>query len=128
MRLALRHTVRIMEQAAFDPFRGGRLGGLTDEIVADDAACDAWIRANSHSAYHLCATCKMGKVVDATGRVFGVDNLRVIDASVFPSLTSGNLNAPTIMLAEKMADAVLGLKLPPMAVEWVQPTHKVPAV
>ena len=50
----------------------------------------------------------MGKVVDTEGRVMGIDSLRVVDASIMPSMTSGNLNAPTIMLAEKLADSILG--------------------
>jgi len=66
------------------------------------------VRDNSHSGYHLSCTNKLGKVVDArTAEVLGCKNLRVIDASVMPSMSSGNLNAPTIMLAEKLSDAVL---------------------
>ena len=58
--------------------------------------------------YHLSCTCAMGKVVDAEGRVKGVETLRVADASIMPSMTSGNLNAPTIMMAELLADRIRG--------------------
>jgi len=128
MRRAVRHTVHILSQPALDPFRGPRLGGLTDATIADDGALDDWIRNKSHSAYHLCSTCAMGDVVDGEGRVQGTENLRVVDASIMPDLTSGNLNAPTIMMAEKIADAIRGRQLPPSSAEWVQPTQAVPEV
>jgi len=74
-----------------------------------EAQLDAFIRSETHSAYHLSCSCAMGKVVEpTTGKVFGTSNLRVVDASIFPSMTSGNLNAPTIMLAEKLSDSILG--------------------
>merc|ERR1711959_333019 len=85
-----------------------------DLDLSDDDAVDAWVRANSHSAYHLSCTCAMGSVVDASGRVLGLEGVRVADASIMPSMTSGNLNAPTIMLAEKIADAICGKQLPPV--------------
>jgi choline dehydrogenase len=128
MRRAVRHTVHILSQPALDPFRGPRLGGLTDATIADDGALDDWIRSKSHSAYHLCSTCAMGDVVDGEGRVQGTENLRVVDASIMPDLASGNLNAPTIMMAEKIADAIRGRRLPPSSAEWVQPTQAVPEV
>jgi choline dehydrogenase len=127
MRRAVRHTAAILAQPSLDPFRGPRLS-LTDAILADDAALDAWIRARSHSAYHLCSTCAMGDVVDGDGRVLGTEGLRVADASIMPDLPSGNLNAPTVMLAEKIADAIRGRRLPPSSAEWVQPTHDVAEV
>jgi choline dehydrogenase len=61
-------------------------------LLAADADVDAWIRASGQSAYHLSCSCAMGKVVDAAGRVLGVEGLRVVDASIMPSVTSGNLN------------------------------------
>lgn len=95
-----------------------------EEIMpGKDADLDEYIRQHVESAYHPCGTCRMGRspnendkaVVDNEGRVFGVDGLRVADASVFPSITNGNLNAPVIMVAEKMADHILGRDpLPPV--------------
>ena len=75
---------------------------------------DAFVRAKCDTAYHPSCTCKMGSesdpmtVVDSNLRVLEVDNLRVVDASIMPSVVSGNLNGPTIMLAEKAADIILG--------------------
>ncbi|KXJ05253.1 Choline dehydrogenase, mitochondrial, partial [Exaiptasia diaphana] len=89
----------------------------THELGKDaqtDEEIDAFIRQYADTAYHPSCTCKMGDsddnmaVVDNQGRVFGVENLRVIDSSIMPSIVSGNLNAPTIMIAEKMADCILG--------------------
>ncbi len=79
-----------------------------------DADLDAFIRDEVESAYHPCGTARMGDandpdaVVDAEGRVIGTEGVRVIDSSVFPRITNGNINAPTIMVAEKMADHILG--------------------
>lgn len=122
-RNALRLCVEIMHQQAFDPFRLRRLSPDGDFDLEDDAAVDAWIRRNSHSGYHLSCTCAMGRVVDAQGRVIGLDGLRIVDASIMPSMTSGNLNAPTIMLAEKIADAVRGVELPAEEAPWFKPEH-----
>merc|ERR1711957_702102 len=109
---------------AFDPFVKKPYSPDGDFNIDDDAAVDAWVRQNSHSGYHLSCTCAMGKVVDEEGKVFGVEGLRVVDASVMPSMSSGNLNAPTIMLAEKMADAIRGVKLPPQEdVKWYVPEN-----
>jgi len=82
--------------------------------VQSDEQIDAFIQEYADTAYHPSCTNKMGDsadllaVVDNQARVFGVDNLRVIDASIMPSVVSGNLNAPTIMMAEKLADCILG--------------------
>ena len=94
-----------------------------------DAELDAFIRDEAESAYHPCGTARMGRaddpdaVVDPQGRVIGADGLRVIDSSVFPRITNGNINAPTIMVAEKMADHILGRA--PLARDnrapWVHP-------
>ena len=85
--------------------------------VSSDAGVDAWIRQNAQSAYHPCGTCRMGEpgqsVVDGEGRVHGIDALRVVDASIFPAITNGNLNAPTIMVAEKIAASMTGSTLAP---------------
>ncbi|CAE8655260.1 unnamed protein product, partial [Polarella glacialis] len=89
-----------------------------------DDSVDAWIRQNGHSGYHLSCTCAMGKVVDAEGKVLGLEGLRIADASIMPSMTSGNLNAPTIMLAEKIADNIRGATPLPADEEadWHVPT------
>ena len=95
--------------------------------MTDDAGIDAFLRAKADSAYHPCCTCRMGTdpdaVVDPECRVRGLDGLRVVDASIMPSMVSGNLNAPTIMLAEKAADLIRGAApLPPAeAPVWEAP-------
>ncbi len=108
MRKAVRLADEIIQQPAFQSYKGARLAPGPELDLENDDAVDAWVRSSSHSAYHLSCTCAMGKVVDTSGRVFGVDSLRVVDASIMPSMTSGNLNSPTIMLAEKLADNILG--------------------
>jgi choline dehydrogenase len=83
-----------------------------------DAELDAFIREHAESAYHPCGTARMGRaddpgaVVDPECRVIGVQNLRVADSSIFPRVTNGNTNAPSIMVGEKAADHILGRKLP----------------
>ena len=112
MRAGLRLTREIFGQAAFAAYVGAELS--PGDGVVDDMAIDAFIRAHAESAYHPCGTCKMGArddamaVVDAQTRAIGIDALRVVDASIMPLVTTGNLNAPTIMLAEKAADHILG--------------------
>lgn len=112
-RQCIRLTREIMQQPAMDDYRG-------DEIqpgpnVNSDAEIDVWVKENIESAYHPAGTCKMGEasdplaVVDKDCRVHGLDNLRVVDASVFPTLPNGNINAPVIMVAEKIADVILGI-------------------
>uniref|UniRef100_A0A8C6TIA5 Choline dehydrogenase n=1 Tax=Neogobius melanostomus TaxID=47308 RepID=A0A8C6TIA5_9GOBI len=102
----------IFAQKAFDPFRGAEV--LPGPSVQSDAEIDAFVRRKADSAYHPSCTCKMGSpsdpmaVVDPSTRVLGVDGLRVVDASIMPSIVSGNLNAPTIMMAEKAADIIKG--------------------
>jgi choline dehydrogenase len=103
----------IFAQKAFDPYRGEELepgAGKTS-----DADIEAWIRARSETIYHPVGTCKMGSdamaVVDSQLKVRGVEGLRVIDASVMPTLIGGNTNAPTIMIAEKAADMIKGQAL-----------------
>ena len=82
--------------------------------VASDGALDAFIRKTAITVHHPAGTCRMGvegdplAVTDDEGRVFGVQGLRVVDASLMPDLTSGNINAPVIMIAEKIADRVRG--------------------
>jgi choline dehydrogenase len=109
-RAAIRLTREIFAQPAFAPYRGAELQPGPD--VQTDTEIDAWIAANCESAYHPSCTCKMGTgpdaVVDAEARVHGIEGLRVVDSSIMPTITSGNLNAPTIMIAEKAADMIRG--------------------
>jgi choline dehydrogenase len=108
----VRLTREIFAQSAFDPYRGREIQPGAD--VQTDGQIDAFIRAHVESAYHPSGACKMGSsddplaVVDADARVIGVQGLRVVDSSIMPSVTSGNLNAPTIMIGEKAADIILG--------------------
>ena len=118
MRACVRLTREIFAQEAFAPYRGEELSPGAE--VRDDEAIDAFVRRNVESAYHPCGTCRMGDpadpatVVDPQARVVGLEALRVVDSSIMPAITTGNLNAPTIMLAEKCADAILGrAPLPP---------------
>ena len=116
-RRALREGAKMMRQvaaqAALDEFRTEEL--FPGKDVQTDEELDAWIRANSETIYHPVGTCRMGPVgdpmavVDPELRVQGLKGLRVIDASVMPSLIGGNTNAPTIMIAEKASDLILGL-------------------
>jgi choline dehydrogenase len=125
-RTCIRLTREILGQRAFDPWRGEEL--VPGPQAQSDAALDAAIRAHAESAYHPCGTCRMGRaddpeaVVDPQGRVIGVEGLRVADSSIFPRITNGNLNAPSIMVGEKIADHVLGRRLPPANDRpWVHP-------
>ncbi|HET7756739.1 MAG TPA: choline dehydrogenase [Steroidobacteraceae bacterium] len=112
MRACVRLTREIFAQAAFDRYRGREI--QPGEAVQSDAAIDAFIRAKVESAFHPSCSCRMGAssdrqaVVDTQARVIGVEKLRVVDSSIMPSITTGNLNAPTIMLAEKLADDIRG--------------------
>jgi choline dehydrogenase len=117
MRACLRLTREIFAQPAFAPFAGREL--QPGEDVASDEEIDDFIRAKVESAYHPCGACRMGReddpmaVVDPQTRVIGLMGLRVVDSSIMPSVTTGNLNAPTLMIAEKAADLILGR--PPLA-------------
>ncbi|KIC14344.1 choline dehydrogenase [Leisingera sp. ANG-Vp] len=108
MRTAVRLTREVIEQPAMDAFRGKELAPGLD--IQDDDALDAFITRSVESALHPSCTCKMGSkddryaVVDNKLRVFGVQNLRVVDASIMPRTTCGDINAPTIALAERAAD------------------------
>jgi len=105
----------VAAQAALDPYRDAELA--PGPAVKTDAEIDAWIRATAETIYHPIGTCKMGPaddmmaVVDPELRVRGIDGLRVVDASVMPTLVSSNTNAPTIMIAERTADLIRGKAL-----------------
>ncbi|MCG8493175.1 MAG: choline dehydrogenase [Sneathiellales bacterium] len=114
-RKVIRLSREILNQHAFDPYKGEEIQPGPD--IQSDAEIDAWVKTNVESAYHPSCSCKMGEeedgyaVLDQECRVRGIDNLRVVDSSVFPTITNGNLNAPTIMVAEKAADHILGKSL-----------------
>ncbi|MCO6186759.1 choline dehydrogenase [Rhizobium sp. L1K21] len=130
-----RHTVRltreIFAQKAFDEFRGPEI--QPGENRQSDAEIDEFLREHLESAYHPCGTCKMGAkddpmaVVDPDTKVIGVEGLRVADSSIFPHITYGNLNGPSIMTGEKAADHILGKdRLPRSNHEpWINPRWEV---
>ena len=126
-RTCIRLTREIFAQPAFAPF-------VRHEIqpgagVETDAELDAFIRDHAESAYHPCGTCRMGRadvamsVVDPACRVIGVDGLRVADSSIFPRITNGNLNGPSVLVGEKASDHILGrTPLPPANDRpWIHP-------
>ena len=104
----VRRTLSVMEAPALGPYRKNELHGITSKT--SDADLIAHIRARADTIYHPVGTCQMGTgpdaVVDTSLRVHGVSGLRVVDASIMPTLISGNTNAPTIMIAEKAADMI----------------------
>jgi choline dehydrogenase len=110
MREGVKLTREVFAQPAFDAYRGAELN--PGPGVRSDAEIDAWVRRKADSAYHPSCSCKMGvdemAVVDPECRVRGLEGLRVVDASIMPSVVSGNLNAPTIMIAEKASDIIRG--------------------
>ncbi len=109
-RAAVRLTREIFGQPAFSPYRGAEISPGQD--AQNDKDIDEFIKTAVESAYHPSCTCKMGgddtAVVDSKCKVIGLDGLRIVDASIMPSIVSGNLNAPTIMMAEKAADIIAG--------------------
>ena len=126
-RTCIRLTREIFAQEAFAPY-------VKHEIqpgvgVQSDADLDAFISEHAESAFHPCGTCRMGRaddanaVVDPEGRVIGVENLRVADSSIFPRIPNGNLNAPSIMVGEKISDHILGLDPLPASNDqpWISP-------
>ena len=129
-RTCIRLTREIFGQDAFKPFVKHEI--QPGEAVQTDAELDAFIAEHVESAYHPCGTCKMGAVedpmavVDPACRVIGVDGLRVVDSSIFPRITNGNLNAPSIMVGEKASDLILGRDPLPRAnaEPWVHPDWK----
>ena len=129
-RAAIRLTREIFQQAAMQPYCGREIQPGAE--VQSDAALDDFVRAHAESAYHPCGTCRMGRaddplaVVDAQCRVIGVEGLRVADSSIFPRVTNGNLNAPSIMTGEKAADMILGKEPLPASNQepWIHPNWR----
>ncbi|RYH12109.1 choline dehydrogenase [Tropicimonas sp. IMCC6043] len=126
-RACIRLTREIFAQDAFKPFVKGEI--QPGAHLQTDGEIDSFIRDHAESAYHPCGSCRMGQaddahaVVDPETRVIGVDGLRLADSSIFPRITNGNLNAPTILVGEKAADHILGRDpLPPETVApWIHP-------
>ena len=116
-RASVRLTREIMQQKSMKPFLGHAI--QPSENIQTDDEIDEFIRNSVDSAYHPCGTCRMGKgsnaVVDEHLSVFGIDGLRVVDSSVFPSIPNGNLNAPTMMLAERASDIIKNKVMKPKA-------------
>lgn len=110
----IRITREIMHQPALDEYRGREIS--PSRQAQTDADLDEFVRNHAETAYHPSCSCKMGMddmaVVDGQGRVHGLEGLRVVDASIMPLIITGNLNATTIMMAEKIADVMRGQKLP----------------
>ncbi|CAI3925286.1 Choline dehydrogenase or related flavoprotein (BetA) (PDB:1B4V) [Commensalibacter communis] len=119
-RAGIRITREIMHQPALDEYRGKEIS--PGKIAKTDAELDEFVKNHAETAYHPCGSNKMGSddmsVVDYEGRVHGVEGLRVADASIMPIIITGNLNATTIMIGEKIADAIRGKKLPRSTVEY----------
>ena len=125
-RTAVRLTREIFQQDAFKPFVKNEI--LPGASAQSDEDIDDFIREHAESAYHPCGTCRMGAatdkqaVVDPECRVIGVDGLRVADSSIFPQITNGNLNAPSIMVGERASDLILGKSLPQdERAPWIHP-------
>jgi len=126
-RACIRLTREIFSQPALAAYAGDEIAPGAD--VQSDEALDEFVRGAVESAYHPCGTCRMGAaddglaVVDPACRVIGVDALRVADSSIFPRITNGNLNGPSIMVGEKASDHILGRDpLPPAnEVPWIHP-------
>ena len=117
LRTSVRLTREILSQPSLARYRGPEIN--PGPAVQSDAEIDAWVRRSVETCYHPVGTCRMGRdaaesVVDAECRVHGIERLRIVDASVMPAIVSGNTNAPTIMIAERISDLIRGRPpLPP---------------
>lgn len=130
-RAAIRITRELFAQKALAPYTGSELSPGAE--ARTDAELDAFVRAHGETAYHPSCSNRMGPssdpmaVVDGYGRVLGLEALRVIDASIMPQIITGNLNAPTIMIAEKLADHIRGRPAPPRLQVPYYPGQQCPA-
>ncbi|UWR91110.1 choline dehydrogenase [Phaeobacter inhibens] len=125
-RKCIRLTREVFAQDAMKPFVKHEI--QPGDALQSDEELNGFIREHVESAYHPCGTCKMGAVedpmavVDPECRVIGVEGLRVADSSIFPRITNGNLNGPSIMTGEKASDHILGRRLPSSNAEpWFNP-------
>ena len=109
MREGIKIAREIFKQKEFDEYRGEEISPGSD--INNDEDLNNFIRDRGDTAYHPSCTCKMGKdnlsVVDEELKVYGIDGLRVIDASIMPNIITGNLNASTVMIAEKASDSII---------------------
>ena len=112
----IRLTREVLQQPSLSPFRGNEIQpGMQ---INSDESIDAWVKANVESAYHPSCSVKLGSdddpmaVLDSDCRVRGCEGLRVVDSSIFPVITNGNLNAPSMMVAERAADLIRNQHLP----------------
>jgi choline dehydrogenase len=126
-RKCIKYAREIFSQKSFDPFRGEEI--QPGKTVTSNSALDEFISQHAESAYHPCGTCKMGKetdpmsVVDPFCNVIEIQRLRVADSSIFPRITNGNINAPSIMVGEKVSDHILAQTIlpPDNATPWIHP-------
>lgn len=123
----IRLTREVLQQKALEPYRGNEI--QPGMHIESDEQIDAWVRDNVESAYHPSCSVKIGAsddpmaVLNSDCQVRGVQGLRVVDSSIFPSITNGNLNAPTMMVAERAADLIRGRLLPPLSVPVWSPSN-----
>lgn len=126
-RRCIRLTREVLQQPALAPFRGEEI--QPGMHIDSDEAIDQWVKANVESAYHPSCSVKLGgdddpfAVLDSDCRVRGAQGLRVVDSSIFPTITNGNLNAPSMMVAERAADLIRGRHLPAEQVPVWEPDH-----
>jgi choline dehydrogenase len=116
----VRLTREIFAQPAFDAYRGKEIE--PGDAIASDEELDDWVARGAGTAYHPCGSCRMGAddmaVVDPEGRVRGIESLRVVDSSIMPCITNGNINAPTLMIGERCADLMRGR--PPLSAPGIE--------
>lgn len=130
LRAGIRIVRELVDQPAFAGLRGAEI--FPGDTVLADADLDSCLNTHLASQWHLSGTARMGSkndkaaVVDSEGRVHGISGLRVVDASIMPAATNGNTNSPTIMIAEKLSDVILGVPpLPPLDVAvWQNPNYE----
>ena len=130
MRTGIRLIRELVEQPAFAKYKGEEIYPGT--AAQTDQQLDEFLNEGIATQWHLSCTARMGAstdngaVVDASGKVYGINNLRVVDASIMPTVTNGNTNCPTIMIAEKLSDAIQGLPaLPRIEAEyWTNPDYE----
>jgi choline dehydrogenase len=113
LRSGIRLVRELVDQPALAPYRGAEI--FPGDAAQSDAELDKHINTHTTTQWHLSGTARMGTdpdnvaVVDTNGRVHGIKALRVVDASIMPTVTNDNTNSPTLMLAEKLSDAILGI-------------------
>lgn len=110
-------TIEVHNSKSLQKYSQGPIN-YEEDLATNHKKLESWVKQHLESAYHCSGTCAMGKVTDYQGRVIGIDNLRICDASLMPYVVSGNTNAPTIMMAEKIADYIKGVQLPKADVKF----------